>query len=256
VIGLLLALYPASWRRRYGEEFRAVLEERPLGPFDVADVLLGALDARSRQLRFAGAPASDGGQMTMLRVGGFGAIAGGILWAGAFIGGTASAGESSPVWFGLFAVGCVAILVALVGLSAFQARTEPKLAWAAFLVPAAGLLLSLMGIYGLFALPEDLPMVGGLAPWSVWILGFFSTALGSVLFAIATFRARVLTRWGAVALAVSAVAFAVIGLLGMGFIPALSEKLFAVTIVAFGGSWVWLGASALRRGPIRSIAPA
>ena len=45
MIGLLLAVYPASWRRRYGEEFRAVLESRPLGPFDVADVLLGALDA-------------------------------------------------------------------------------------------------------------------------------------------------------------------------------------------------------------------
>ncbi len=46
MIGLLLAFYPAQWRQRYGEEFRAVLESRPLGPFDFADVLIGALDAR------------------------------------------------------------------------------------------------------------------------------------------------------------------------------------------------------------------
>ena len=45
MIALVLRLYPARWRARYGDEFAAVLEERPLGPFDVADVLLGALDA-------------------------------------------------------------------------------------------------------------------------------------------------------------------------------------------------------------------
>jgi hypothetical protein len=45
MIALLIRLYPARWRARYGDEFAVVLEERPLGPFDVADVLLGALDA-------------------------------------------------------------------------------------------------------------------------------------------------------------------------------------------------------------------
>jgi len=28
---VLVRLYPARWRDRYGEEFQAVLEERPLG---------------------------------------------------------------------------------------------------------------------------------------------------------------------------------------------------------------------------------
>ena len=45
----LIRCYPARWRARYGDEFEAILEERPLGPFDVADILLGALDARLRQ---------------------------------------------------------------------------------------------------------------------------------------------------------------------------------------------------------------
>jgi hypothetical protein len=45
MINLLLRVYPSHWRTRYGEEFELLLTERPLGRFDVADVLLGALDA-------------------------------------------------------------------------------------------------------------------------------------------------------------------------------------------------------------------
>lgn len=46
---LLLALYPAWWRRQYGEEARAVLEEASLGPRGVLDILRGAVDAWLRQ---------------------------------------------------------------------------------------------------------------------------------------------------------------------------------------------------------------
>ena len=45
---LLLRCYPARWRARYGDEFEALLDEASLGPFDVADILLGAIDARLR----------------------------------------------------------------------------------------------------------------------------------------------------------------------------------------------------------------
>ena len=53
---LLIRCYPARWRDRYGDEFEAILDERPLGPFDVADILLGALDARLRHARPACRP--------------------------------------------------------------------------------------------------------------------------------------------------------------------------------------------------------
>ena len=54
---ILVRCYPARWRARYGDEFLALLEERPLGPYDVADILLGALDARLRsRMRAAGSP--------------------------------------------------------------------------------------------------------------------------------------------------------------------------------------------------------
>ena len=40
---LLLALHPRAWRRRYGEEFRALLEDQPLTAAVVLDVLLNAV---------------------------------------------------------------------------------------------------------------------------------------------------------------------------------------------------------------------
>src|SRR5512134_2311550 len=44
----LLALYPRAWRRRYGDEFLALLEETPASPRLVADCLWGAADAHLR----------------------------------------------------------------------------------------------------------------------------------------------------------------------------------------------------------------
>lgn len=41
----LVRLYPRAWRERYGEEFLAVLEQRPASVSDLFDVALGALDA-------------------------------------------------------------------------------------------------------------------------------------------------------------------------------------------------------------------
>lgn len=42
----LLWLYPRRWRRRYGDEFLAVLEERGLSLLVLLDIVRGALDAR------------------------------------------------------------------------------------------------------------------------------------------------------------------------------------------------------------------
>lgn len=41
----LVGLYPGWWRRRYGEEFEALLEQCLHTPLDVLDILLGAVDA-------------------------------------------------------------------------------------------------------------------------------------------------------------------------------------------------------------------
>jgi len=257
MIGLLLALYPAQWRRRYGEEFRAVLESRPLGPFDVADVLLGALDARARVLRIAGSPDRSGGTFTMLRLGGIGAVVGGALWTIGFLGGNADS-ANVEIWNSIAATGSLAILLALVGLSAFQARRSPRLAWAAFVIPAAGTLVSVVGMFGMATQPEDAPMVLGFAPWEIWAVGLLALVIGSILFAVATIQAEVLSRAAAIALAVTAGAFVVLGLFGFGNSESQGggDLVIAATVIAFGGSWAWLGVSALRRGPIQAVVPA
>ena len=41
----LLRLYPRAWRERYGDEFRALLDERPPSLADRLDIVRGALDA-------------------------------------------------------------------------------------------------------------------------------------------------------------------------------------------------------------------
>jgi hypothetical protein len=258
MIGLLLALYPARWRTRYGEEFRVVLESRPLGPFDFADVLIGALDARLTRFRFAGAAGTDGGPLMMLRLGGFGAIAGGTLW---FLGLAVASllGGDDTAWLALVALGTVGLLLAFIGLSAFQAHRDPILAWAAFAIPGLGTLVSVIGITVMVLGPGDDPLVmGSYSAWSVWILGLFGTLVGSIIFAVATIRAAVFSRRAAMALAISSatVLLFMLGLMGANAQGIGMQVLTAVVLGSFAASWIALGVMALRRGPIRAIAPA
>ena len=41
----LIRLYPRHWQARYGDELADLIESRPLRPFDLLDIALGALDA-------------------------------------------------------------------------------------------------------------------------------------------------------------------------------------------------------------------
>lgn len=255
MIGLLLALYPAHWRRRYGEEFRAMLESRPLGPYDVADVLLGAFDARLTRFRLLEMSAPSGGDQVVLRIGGFGAVAGGILW---FVGLAGSSIIDMPAgvpFVVLAMLGLVGLLLAFVGLSAFQAHRAPLLAWSALVIPLVGGLVALAGMIGMATLPTGSPAADG--AWGTWFAGLLATFVGSVLFAVATIRAAVLSRRSAFTLAGSAV---VVILIALGYPNGLGEDVaslaVALAMAAFSGSWVWLGLSALRRGPIRAVARA
>ncbi len=257
MIGLLLAMYPARWRSRYGEEFRAVLESRPLGPFDFADVLIGALDARLTPSRVAGMAGSIGGHSVMLRIGGLGAIAGGTLY---FTGLVASAiNGADRLWVVLFAFGTLGLLLAFTGLSAFQARTHPGLAWAGFATPALGAVVSIVGLVGMAsATTEEALVFGAVNAWSLWVLGLLATLVGSILFAIATIRAAVLSRRAAQLLAISSLVLLLTAFGGLGESTATgpARLIFATIVATFAASWIALGIKALRRGPIRAIVPA
>ena len=205
---LLIRCYPARWRDRYGDEFEAVLGERPLGPFDVADILLGALDAQLR-LRGRGAHLAQGRGLSMsLRIGGFAAIVGAaLLTVAGFLGSglVLVDGAIAPV---LLVSGLALLLVAVAGLSAFLA-----------------------GLVG--------TLVAGDAFWVVWFLGSMTALAGSALFAIATYRTAVLSRAAAALLAVGS------GLPFLGF-ATNSELLLPAAIICFLLGWFGLGVQAIR----------
>ena len=76
MITFLLRLYPARWRARYGDEFELILMDRPLRPFDVADTLLGALDAHLHLRGLGGASQHGSGFAMTPHIGGDAAFGG------------------------------------------------------------------------------------------------------------------------------------------------------------------------------------
>ncbi len=259
MIGLLLRCYPARWRERYGDEFATLLAERPIGPFDAADVLLGALDAHLHLRGLGAASTHRKGFAMSLRIGGYAAIASGILWLIVLVGNALNDGSDSgsPI-LGLAVVAATVLtLIALIGLSAFQARRQPVLTWAAFAIPAIGAVVALLGTV-LVAIrgDSDAAVIGGLSAWWIASLGLLTLLVGSALFAIATWQTRSLSRRAAALLAIGAVVVlpALTGLIGtqgdsfIGYLPMI------VAVVAFPAGWVGLGISAIRvTGPGPSI---
>ena len=231
----LIRCYPARWRARYGDEFEAILEERPLGPFDLADILLGALDAQLRlHGRMSDIQQGKGFSMS-LRIGGFAAIFGGAIFALSIVVGIGIVGNVEPVVPGILLVtGSLALLVALVGLSAFQARVHPVLSWAAVAIAAAGTIVGIVGIVGLQLVAEDY--------WIAFILGILGALVGSTLFAIATYRTAALSRGAALLLGVCSVLTIAAGQGGniLGPVP------LVVTSIGFALGWFVLGIHAVR----------
>jgi hypothetical protein len=244
---LLIRLYPARWQARYGDEFEAILEERPLGPFDVADILLGALDAQLR-LRGSGADTQKGTGFSMsLRLGGAAAIVGAVLFPTGLIVSSAS-GDPFP-GAPLMLAGTAAFLLALIGLSSFQARQHPRLIWAAFALPALGTVMSSTGLIAMAAL-GDRPFVAGLSPWGIWALGVIATVIGSALFALATYRTRALPRFGAGSLAIGSGILLLVLLVGATGVVAgtdsMAPGLIVAGLIAFSIGWIALGLAAIR----------
>jgi hypothetical protein len=227
---LLIRCYPASWRARYAEEFEAILDERPLGPFDVADILLGAFDAQLRLRNRRSTVIQGRGLRMSLRIGGFAAVLGAPLLAFAWF-----------LGYGLFIdpvipavmliVGLVLLLVAIAGLTAFQARTNPRVTWAAFAVPAIGLVVFSIGAFGMVATGDDY--------WALAMIGVLTGVVGSALFAIVTFRTAVLSRGAAALIGVGC---------ALPFAAGVTSTygLIVAGIVCFLVGWFALGIQAIR----------
>ena len=228
---LLIRCYPASWRERYGDEFASILDERPLGPFDIADILLGALDARLRMRdRRTGLTKRKGFNMS-LRIGGIAAILGAAILAIAwFLGYGVVAVEDQLLWL-LLVIGLGLLLVAITGLTAFQGRAYPGLSWAAFGLLTIGTIIAVVGFLG--------AAVGQDGFWNFGALGFLMALVGTMLFAIATYRTAALSRGAAVLLGIGA---------ALPFLGAILGQivLMPVAMAIFLVGWFLLGLQAIR----------
>ncbi len=230
---LLIRLYPTHWRARYGDEFLAILEERALGPFDVTDIILGALDAQFRLRRLGPDPSHGRGFTMSLRIGGAAAMIGAPLWSAAFvIGSDTFAGVDPRAPFLLMIAGSLALIVALAGLSAFQARVHPVLSWLAFALPAIGTVLSLVGAAG--------TALSGDGYFELFFFGVLTSLVGSLFFAIATYRTAVLSRPGALLLGVGTI----VGLVAGNGVA--TELLTVAGLICFTLGWLMLGVRAIR----------
>jgi len=228
----LIRCYPARWRARYGDEFEALLEERPLGPFDVADILLGALDAQLR-LRGRGAVIAHGRGLSMsLRISGIAAIIGAALLAGAGVLSYDLVEVDAVVQPVLFFAGLGTLLVALTGLSAFQARVAPRLIWGAFALTAIGTIASVVAMVAFVGNPLMADQY-----WGLWFLGVATALSGSALFAIATYRTAALSRGAAVLLGVGSV---------LPFVSGNVQPILLAAVISFLLGWFTLGVQAIR----------
>ena len=258
---LLIRLYPAAWRARYGDEFEVLLAERALGPFDAADVLLAAIDAHLRPRGTAAAGDHTRGVPMTLRIGGPAAIVGGALWLVSLVGASVIQGPDGQPWQATFLVALLALVVAMIGLSGEQGREQPGLVWAAVAIPIVGAAISGVGMLGM-AVIGDRPFILGASPWEVWALGTVAMIIGSGLFAIASLRRGMLSRVGAALLIIGAAA-TLPPLFGLAFSngPGEAGSMIALLGVgAFTAGWIWLGVAAIRadragRAPYREAIP-
>jgi hypothetical protein len=242
---VLIRCYPAAWRERYGDEFEAILEERPLGPFDVADILLGALDARLRMRGRRARPAQEKGFSMSVRIGGIAAILGASTLAiGWVIGSGLVAGTDSiaPVAGILLLVGLGSLVVAIAGLTAFQARTYPVMSWLACGLLTVGTVIAALGFLG--------ALLGGDGFWNAGAVGVLTAFVGSTLFAVVTYRTAALSRGAAVLLGVGAV-------VPLVSIPTNQPMFIVAGMVCFLAGWFLLGLQAIRlHGPVTDARPA
>jgi len=234
-------LYPSAWRARYGDEFDALLAARPLGPFDVADVLLGAIDAHIHRRGRAASQNRRGLTMTP-RLAGQAAVVGGLLMLIGLL--PLPKSSTFPGAFVILA-GAGALLVALAGLSGFQSRQHPLLVWAAFLIPAAGIMMCWVGGLALF-----LDAFSG-GSGSMLGLGLGTVIIGSALFAGITYRTGALPRPAAALLGLSTglllVPMVISGLFQDRLVSgAVLLASFQVGTVGFPIGWIAMGWAAIR----------
>ncbi|HET6744921.1 MAG TPA: hypothetical protein VFH90_03635 [Candidatus Limnocylindria bacterium] len=237
----LVRLYPAAWRERYGDELTALLEERPAGPFDVLDLLLGAIDAHLHLRGLGNRLEHRKGIPMSLRLSGLAAIVGGGLWSTFFVMVSfAYTGMDLDIaWFPVVLGAGVLLLAALAGLSAFEFRDHPRWVWIAFIVPALGIGLVLAALLRTLVTGDWTYDEGSLGA-AILYGGLLLILVGSIVFAAVSWDSHGLRLLGTIAIAGGTLVT----------LPALFGLLPPIGLIVggilFGGGWITEGVDAVR----------
>ena len=227
----LLALYPESWRKRYGDEFLALLADRPPAFRDRLDIVRGAFDAHLN-------PQVAGPERVGDRAG-LAALAGSALIVVAVV--IAANGPVQYDDYGTYRDGGAAlpVLVASMGLFALALfRVIDRLPRPQGRSRAVGLIALACGLLWSFA------------PWTFPLLGIFM--VGVVVVAAGAHHAGLWPRWPALALAVL-VALPLVFMLVQMLLPwyvirqaGLQALYVLVLFVPLMGIWIIYGLGLLR----------
>jgi MFS family permease len=235
-VSRLLALYPAAWRARYGDEFAELLEARPPSPRDRLDIVIGAIDARINPQ----VPDADGGERSVAgdRAARAVAIVVGVLFT---------------IWG---VVGATSMVPWDSGLEPTISAELMNLAWAS---GALGSLLAPVAFGIVIARYERVLGGAGLAGATLASLGLIMSAFGMGIAALlALCGGVVLFSWRARERILStpiAVAFATGSLLCSGAFLAFvagdgKDVGLLLPMVALGPSWILFGLDLRRPQPM------
>ena len=186
-----------------------------------------------------------------LRIGGYAAVLGGVLWIVGFLIAQFNGSGSDRLGQSLALAGTIGLLVALTGLSAVQSRLHPRLVWAAFALPALGALASGIGLLAMVINGDGPISTEPVDPWTLWALGTAALVAGSGLFALVSWRSRVLAGPGLALLAAATVGLLPVFIISSGLAAVPWEPLVSITFLAlllsFAFGWIVLGVDAVRR---------
>ncbi|MEO8252247.1 MAG: hypothetical protein ABI578_07210 [Chloroflexota bacterium] len=233
----LVSLYPEPWRHRYGEEFLALLEDRPPGTLQIVDIAWGALDAHLF-------PQTPEGRFRMFtRVAGLAGVGAGVALAIGFLGYVLPGinAYTVPTFY-------VLVLLATIGLHLRQVSLRPPLAWLGFAAGVAGFGIGIANV--VLSTAGVLPPSGGefgfVAGFALWV---GSIVLGATVLAIGRYPMA-----AGLALTIGA-SLAMIGL-SVGRAEATADMFSIVSqagILLYAAGWVGVGAGLLTAQPQEGV---
>jgi hypothetical protein len=248
-VNLFVRLYPRSWRERYGDELSALLEDRPPGPADALDLLLGAFDAHLHRRAVGVRPTVGTDTQTLPRLGAQAAMAAGVLWIITFAMALTDDPALTNALMTLLSIDLTLLVLALAGMSAGRARFHGATVWAALLLPLAGVVL-LMGGAVTQLVVSDHRLVGELTPYAFWMGGMVLVLVGTVVLGTVATARGALPRWAAGILGVGAV-IQLLTVLATDHVR--DEWLMLVGALAFGLAWTSVGLLAAHSGRYRVV---